>query len=204
MKKQVRFEKQLRDNLYGWTTTFIPVDNLSQLPITLFTEAELENKWGRGFLEERRGLLKDTLDRLEARNRCNPQAVHDALVRARVTWGVKKSEGQLIDKRRELFSERDLILKNVRRWLAKLRRFLTVPGHDVDIEVLEHIEKLTTALKDDFVMTLAEIGSRRRPSTNSPRPWLRQARAALKDAGVPKDLQSDLLRAIGILPYRPS
>ena len=47
MKKQVRFEKQLRENLYGWTTTFIPVDNLSQLPITLFTEAELENKWGR-------------------------------------------------------------------------------------------------------------------------------------------------------------
>ena len=83
---------------------------------------ELENKYGVGHYEDRRDLLESCLKRLEGNNKTSLHAVFHALNEAYGLKGNAFFEGRGLDAVRDLFTERDLILKHLRRWLSRTER----------------------------------------------------------------------------------
>ena len=171
-----------------------------------------ENKYGRGFYEERRQLLQDTLNRLEGRPKCNESHVVGALLCARSSWQHEVFGTKSREKSRHFYEERDLLRKNVFCWLRKLERFLENNRRTITDDVsfqsfqsaaVPHIHKVLEALENDYIFNKPERHARRRASTKEPRPWLVYTHETFTEAGIPKSLHSDLLTAIGFLPFRP-
>jgi hypothetical protein len=83
---------------------------------------ELENKYGVGHYDERRTLLDTCLNFLEGNRKIDLGAVFNALNEAFGEKGVSFFEGRGLDVVRDLFIERDLVLKHLRFWLSRVQR----------------------------------------------------------------------------------
>jgi hypothetical protein len=168
--------------------------------------ASYEASHGRGHYEERKQFLKDTLARLQAQRRPpDLAAVFAALEKARLEWSHAMFGGRQIDDHRRFVQERDRIMRNFQRWARRLHRFLvdrTAPRTAPSGTTLA-LELLQDRVAHDVLLNFRHEGPVRRPKRgHQAAQWLQDARRDLTAAGVRKDLQEDLLMAVGLTPYR--
>ena len=226
MKKVWRFPADMREDLLRLLWTFNILGPREQAPLdqggytyhrrtqALSPQADdlkkREQEHGRGFYEERRDLLNVALNRLEGRPNCSPGDVCWALWYARFWWETEVMFSYYLQVQRQFYEERDLLLKHVPYWLKRLKRLLEEHRQTIDedmsiqSQVVPHIDKIFEALASDPTWSLPEIEPRRRAKSKQVQPWLAKAHKVFTEAGIPKNLHSNLLRAIGIIPYRPA
>ena len=188
------------------------------------SDADLEQRYGDGHYKDRRDLLHDVLNRLptsvDRRRIC---AILDAARCAHLD-ALRGARG--IDQARTFFDERDLIRRNLTKWIQRaltfyashcIVRFMDRAPWTIrmDNETISALAILLAKLDPDVAArdgtpadTLWTDPSPRRRRRTRGRPltqrsaWVRQARAELRQAKVPRAEEDHLLIAVCLLPYR--
>ena len=154
---------------------------------------ELENRYGVGHYDERRTLLDTCLRLLEGNNKIDLGAVFNTLNEAFGEKGISFFEGRGLDAVRDLFDQRDLVLKQLRGWLSRAQRLysrfyseplcdalqftvyekqapagvldlqLALDGNPTDLPVLASLRSLIVAIDRDPLTNLEPPPRLRRP-----------------------------------------
>lgn len=189
----------------------------------------LEDSFGDGHYGQRKELLDTLLSKLATRKKVSLRDVFVALDRAARIQQTEQMRGRFLDEQRESKKEWDIVVRNLGEWIPRAK-FL-IEGVDTDFEArpepgrspelardekdeqkwtrTEHAEVCQALAILERVLTRirSEESSterlRRLRAGRPPAPWVRQARQALRAAGVTsKELREDLLMATGLIPFR--
>jgi hypothetical protein len=153
-------------------------------------DPHLESKYGIGHFAERKRLLDEVLAR---HKKADLHAVYAALHRA---WSRGKPN-KIILRYQENFRDLLIIRRNLGRWLKQLRPLAARWEFAGDIKRID-------ALAESHIMIFPTPPQLRgtKAGRNS-QPWLKQAHAELRTAGITNlGDRRYLLMAIGLLPYR--
>ena len=182
---------------------------------SLSSEAEMlrhldwcEETYGVGHYKARRELLDATLDVLVRENVVDLATVVDVLAAAKVERDTASAVGIGIDDARHFADDREGIRRNARDALRRLAAFMqerTAPNfRPLPVEQsLQSIQSILAFVETSplFVEPVKTPTRRPRPG-HQPEPWIADAKRKLGRAKVPRALHTDLLIAVGLLPYK--
>lgn len=166
-----------------------------------------ERKYGVGHYAERRDLLESTLAFLTREERVDLPTVVDVLAKAKTAKDTAMLVGTGIDDTREFTVERERIRRNTTSWLRRLSSFQherTAPPSRPHPLAPAVQDALTYLKQSPLFMAPVKTPTCRARRGHQPEPWIAEAKRGLSKAKVPKALHTDLLIAVGLLPFELS
>lgn len=195
---------RFRQLLFTWPFRMARGKTPFLFPKTIEQSIALEDRHGDGSYKERKELLDILLEKLHADEKVDLQEVLGALSRAWAATFRAFNERRQMDTRRERIEEREIVLRNLHRWLKRARGLLatkTIPELVPELQDPDflHIDALIKGPLFRKSLQPASGRLRRPKAGHQPEPWLGQAHHDLRRAGVTrKEFRKDLLVAVGL------